>query len=380
VYLENLIRDQRTVSMVQLKDFKDDEKWEEVCEKYGSIFHSLEWMNIIEDVFGVKKVLFGIFEGESLIGILPLFKWKKVFKFLMSPLHGSATPYGGPVLIEGKYKSSIYSDIIKELDSFMESEDIDFLQIQFRPEISYDEFELQSRLKYDFSYTSKYHLEDRYTVILDIDDKKELWNSLDKSCRNAIRKAEKFGVIISEENSEEFFNEYYRMAKDVYAKYSQPPEIPLTMYLRVYEKLKPRQKIRIMSARYNEKIVAGAIFLLHRDNIYYWDGVSYRNFNLVAPNNLIQWKLIEWASAHNYRVYDMLGAGIPKIGRFKLSFGGKIIPRLQLRKYNSFIVKASAKFYEKTFPVYRKWRYKIARAIDLNAQFPEVFQSYINRY
>ena len=348
--------------MVRLKKLDNKVQWEEICKKYGSIFHSLDWINIIEEVFNVETVLLGIFEDQELIGIFPLYKSKKVFNLLMSPLHGSATPFSGPILKDSKNRFVKCSEIIRELNEFIKNGEIDFTQIQFGPPLSYSEYESQTKLKYDSVYKFGFDVEDRYTIILDLDRRKEaLWNDLDKNCRTAVRKARKNNVVVSEPVFEEVLDEYYGMAKDVYARWHQPPGILKKMYLKVYEKFKPKNQIKILSAQYKGNMVAGAIFLLYRDIVYFWDGVSYSNFYNVAPNNIIQWQLVEWACEHNFKICDMVGAGIPGVGQFKLSFGGKIISQLQLRKYSSLSVKIAAKTYEKVFPVYRRWRYRLEK-------------------
>ncbi len=76
-----------------------------------------------------------------------------------------------------------------------------------------------------------------------------------------------------------------------------------------------------MLARKDNDIVAGAIILCFNRHLYFWDGVSFRKFYHLAPNNLLHWNVIEWGFENGMTQYDMMGANIPNIARFKMSFG-----------------------------------------------------------
>ena len=81
-----------------------------------------------------------------------------------------------------------------------------------------------------------------------------------------------------------------------------------------------------MAAEHLGRPVAAAFFLLYRDTAYFWDGVSKREAHPLAPNNLLHWTLIEQAVAEGFRRYDMLGANLPGVARFKATFGPQSVP------------------------------------------------------
>jgi len=170
----------------------------------------------------------------------------------------------------------------------------------------------------------------RTTYILDLEpDEGVMWKKLKKECRNRVRKAEKEGVQVHEVPSPEFFRTYWEMAKDVYAKSRRPPAIPLEFFVRLWDRLRPKGRIRVLVAEHKGEPIASLISLIHRDTVYDWDGVSYLKAYKLAANNLLEWEIIRWASREGFRRYDMLGADIPGVARFKASFG----PRLEAYPY-----------------------------------------------
>jgi lipid II:glycine glycyltransferase (peptidoglycan interpeptide bridge formation enzyme) len=294
---------------------------------------------------------------------------RKIFKLLMSPLHGSATPYGGPVIGHG-FDISLYRKVFEKLDEFIRDERVDFTQILSSPTYSNEDCLKQTRADYDliFARGTKYQFRNRYTELIDLTSGAEkLWANLHKHCRTAIRKAEKNKLEIVEEESEKIFDQYYEMSKDTYDRSNQGTGISKDMYLSVYSKFKENNATRVLSAYYRGSVIAGAFFLLYRDVVYFWDAVSFRNYLDMAPNNLIQWELLKWASKSDYKLYDMVGVNIPNIAKFKQSFGGHTVPYACYTGSSNLFVKLGARLYERAFPFYRRAKHKLKKKISRQA-------------
>ena len=323
--------------MIELKILEERElkEWNKIVGEspYGTIFHTLEWMEILEKTYKVKKLPLGIYEKEELIGVLPAFLQRKgIFKLITSPLREAATPYGGPII-----KESLLRDVTLAFDKFTKS--IGYVDVTFSP-----------KMRLDYEILKKYNYEERFTYILNLDqDIDNVWKNLNKKCRNMIRKAEKSDVKIIEGDKKEYLEEYYKMVEDAYKKSNIKPPISTKYYKILFEALYPNN-LKILFAEYDGRLIAGAIFPYFEDRIYYWDGASHQEYNKVAPNNLIQWHLIEWAVENRFKVYDMIGANIPSIAKFKASFGGDRIGYFYVYKFNS----AWAKYGRKAYVWWRK--------------------------
>lgn len=84
--------------------------------KNSTIFHTLEWKNLIEKTYGFKPLYYIIYEKNKVIGLLPLFKVHNLRskKIVSLPL----SMYGGPLLEDNKDLSKILNFLIKTKESF----------------------------------------------------------------------------------------------------------------------------------------------------------------------------------------------------------------------------------------------------------------------
>lgn len=314
--------------MITLKMLDDGMKdlWNGIVEESprGTIFHTFEWMDLLGEEFGVKKIPLGIFEDEDLIGVFPAFLQRKgPFKILVSPVHESATPYGGPLVQETK----LY-DVLQAFDTY--SRCADYYDITFSPE-----YTLNGEIRNNFEFN------DRNTYILNLDRPVDvIWQKLNKKCRNAVRKAEKHDVSIIEGNSKKDLDDFWKMTDVTFQKWGTESPISIDYTKAVFDIFFPRNQFKLIFAEHDGKHIGGAIFLCLADRIYYWQGASYPDYYHLAPNNLIQWYIICWAIKNGFKTYDMLGANIPSIAKFKGSFGGDLVNYSYIDKSHSSLASA----------------------------------------
>ncbi len=147
-----------------------------------------------------------------------------------------------------------------------------------------------------------------------------------------MRRARKKEVVIREAQDKSYLDAYYDMALDTYAKSNRLPPVSRQEYEMVWDRLHPRGMLKVLLATHQEQILAGVTLLQFGGRIYYWDGAAYRRFYQFNANNLLHWTAIEEAAAEGMTAYDMLGANIPSIARFKKSFGGDLVPYTLARK------------------------------------------------
>lgn len=273
----------------------------------GSLFHRWEWQDIIEAGFGLKVHRLGIFEDGVLRGLLPLTERKmSLLKLAGSPLSGTATPHSGPL------GSLSLTEVLPALEFYAKAKNIDYLELGI-PEM------LEKSVLEDNGYT----VEELKTLELPIsEDEESLWSGLEVRCRNAVRKAEKSGVeVVAPKTLEEWLETYYELSCGVYQRQEKEPPFSREYFTALWQNLYSLGDLVVLLARYEGKTIAGAIFPRDRFVGYYLDGVSDREYNKVAPNNLLQWAYLKKTQSLNIRLYDMVGANIPSIAKFKKSFG-----------------------------------------------------------
>lgn len=283
------------------QDFQKSTPW-------GSLFHRWEWQDIIEVGFGIRVNRLGLFdETGELRGLLPLVERKmSLLKLAGCPLSGVATPHSGPL------GSVPLAEVLAALEEYASEKRLDYLELGLLDNIGKELLDQEG-----------YIAEELTTLELPIaEDVDVLWSGLEVRCRNAIRKAEKSGVEVFEAQAlEEWLDLYYDLSCEVYLRQEKTPPFSKEYFTALWQTLYSSGDLVVLLARYDGKIIAGGIFPRDRNVGYYLDGVSNREYNKVVPNNLIQWEYLKRAQASGIQLYDMVGANIPSIAKFKKSFG-----------------------------------------------------------
>jgi lipid II:glycine glycyltransferase (peptidoglycan interpeptide bridge formation enzyme) len=166
------------------------------------------------------------------------------------------------------------------------------------------------------------------TIVVDLTSgEAELWKKIKKNTRNQVRQARKAGVeIAGPESDDKWIPEYYDILSDTYRRRDMTPPTSIDFYRQLWQHLYLSGLLTVLMARLEGRIVAGGIYLLWDGVIYGIDGAMDRQFMKKRPNNLVEWETIAWGANSGYTSYDMLGADIPSIAKFKLGFSGRIEP------------------------------------------------------
>jgi CelD/BcsL family acetyltransferase involved in cellulose biosynthesis len=332
--------------VLELRRMPDSEapSWDQVVARFAAatVFHTHDWMTAVGRLFGVEKLPLGVFQSGRMVGAFPTFRARKgPLRVMAAPLGGWATYYGGPLV-----DASLQSAVLKAFDALLNQGRIDYAEIRY-PHLSAVEALREQG----------YYVEEKHTYVLSLDQPiDQLWKGMKSACRRAVRKAQRSGVEVIEPDHKSFLEDYYELAKDTYRKSNRLPPLSARQLGMVWDTLNETQRVKVLLARHEGRVIAGAIFLLFQDKIYYWDGASCRDGLSLRPNNLIHWILIEWAVGHGYRTYDMLGANIPSIARFKQTFGCGLQPFCYAYKCLSWRAALGRALYRKAMPSLRAWR------------------------
>jgi hypothetical protein len=331
--------------MIEIKPVTPNE-WDRFVDRRTEAlpFHTSAWLNLLSRIYMLEWDRLGAWQESTLVGIIPLM-YRKLgpFRLCGSPLMKSiaSTPYMAPLS-----DPEMQAPIIEALYPFLLSRRVDHIEIAFPGMIAGTE-----RLA-SLGYT----LQVCHKVILELNDHTidQLWSGLDDACRRAIRKAVSSGVRIIECHDASFIDEFYCMAQEVYCKAGREPHISKSFYEQLWDNLANTGMVRIYLAAQGDNVLAGGIFITYKGTVYYLSGVSYDIGLALRPNNLLQWRLIEWATENQYKFYDLGGSVIPGITRFKLSFGGQLVPFLRIYRANSWIAHIGRKGYQLTIPLWRR--------------------------
>lgn len=181
----------------------------------------------------------------------------------------------------------------------------------------------------------------KYTFQLDLTkSEEELLKNMSSKTRYNIRVAQKHGVKVIEDNSNEAFNAYLTLLKETTARqkfYAHTKQYHLLMW----QTLKPAGIAHLLIASCSSKTsnlkpitLAAWILFVYDGVLYYPYGASSNKYKEVMASNLIMWETIRFGKKMGCKVFDMWGSLGPNpdkndpwygFHRFKQGYGGKLV-------------------------------------------------------
>lgn len=146
-----------------------------------------------------------------------------------------------------------------------------------------------------------------------------LWTgSFTAKNRNMCRKAERGGVTVARDSSQQAAHAY----AELHARNAQGWETPAAARGALIEALMSTGETELWLARLGELVVGGALLLRGSDDLLYWSGAMDRDHRDVAPSNAVLRAALESACERGLKYFDFgSSAGLPGVEAFKRSFG-----------------------------------------------------------
>jgi CelD/BcsL family acetyltransferase involved in cellulose biosynthesis len=323
---------------LELSNILSGEKW---------LYQQKEWLNVVLNglnlrVFGLKTESI----QDGLIAVTPVMERRKLFMTLVgSPIRGSYTEFSGPVFADEVSFKNKQRAIISQHE-FLKSRGASYIEWGCKND-SDGCFNVLAELD------CKCLINETFILNLDHNTDKT-WNKFKGRARNTVRKAEKNGVTVRnvDNPSVDDISEYYGMLQETFNRQGVKAPHPKIFFEELFGQLSPIGWVKLFIASHNDKVLAGAIFLMYEGRMMYLSGTSKPEGGRLGANNLIQWEAIKFASKNGVIEYDMGGAGNAAIDKYKRSFGGNDFHH-QRWVYRTWIAKLAESLY--TFMVKRGW-------------------------
>ncbi|MCL6096798.1 MAG: peptidoglycan bridge formation glycyltransferase FemA/FemB family protein [Patescibacteria group bacterium] len=210
--------------------------------------------------------------------------------------------------------------------------------IQLEPNV-----EKKGGKKYNFKnlVSSLRPLLTKYTFVLDLTkSEEELLKNMHPKTRYNIRLAEKKGVKITEDNSDNAFEEYLRLTKETtqrqkfYAHTEKYHRLMWDVLKSKDNEESDRNKLseHLLKATYNGEVLVTWIVFVLGDTLYYPYGASSNNHREAMASNLMMWETIRFGKKLGLKKFDMWGALGPNpdnkdpfygFHKFKEGYGAK---------------------------------------------------------
>lgn len=320
---------------------QDDAKlWNEIvyASPNGTLFHSWEWLKIVEKHSGSKLFPLVFFDADDKkpFGAIPLFFKKKLgMKMVFSPPPGSAITLG-PILVDKGYKQHKYElsclEFQASVDTFINSLGAGYINIVTSPGL------LDIR---PFSW-SHYTVAPCYTYLLNLSPSLQtIWNNSTSSLKRDVNSAQKKGVII-QEPSDEIGDYLFGALEERYAQNHQRTSSSKNYYNDIFNQFRPAN-IKAFVALYEGKMVTATVCTIYKDTVTAWIGSTKPQVKGLEANKLLYWNMIMWAKNNNYQYFEVEGANTKHLCAFKSIFDPALSIYFEIKKMNllgSFAEKA----------------------------------------
>jgi len=153
----------------------------------------------------------------------------------------------------------------------------------------------------------------------------DLLNSFSSKTRYNIRLAQKYGLEVKEDNSDEAFENYLKLTKETSKR--QGFYAHTEKYHRLMWKfLKPSGIAHLLTAKYKGEIITTWILFAFKDFLYYPYGASTDKYKNVMANNLMMWEAIKLGKKLNLKTFDLWGREEGKgFTKFKEGYNPKVV-------------------------------------------------------
>jgi hypothetical protein len=291
----------------------------------GLLFHKWDFLRITGEHTGCTVLPFGVYRGENLICLFPLFVRKVMgTTSVFSPPPLQATiPYLGPVLnreyatLKQSKKEARLIAISEEMEEVIRSLAPNYISIYFTPNF------LDVR---PFRWED-YAVDIRYTYVLDLAPSiDEIWNGLHNKLRSSIKRAEKAGYeLVREEDLTVLYEQVARRFHD--------PSLNIPMIRRSFFEDLIRAypgRIGMYTLQDREGTTAAVVMTQEYRRFLMWIGTPKMEGR--DGNAYLTWLLIQKAKSEGFGEFENIGATNKNLNSFKSKFNPDIQPYLEIRK------------------------------------------------
>jgi hypothetical protein len=139
---------------------------------------------------------------------------------------------------------------------------------------------------------------------INLKDMDELWKKIDHNKRRNITKAINEDVKIVQSDDYEDVLTFYSML-EASAKRQGFVPYPLSWFDAVWKLYEPGKLSQVFLAHWKGKPVSGVFVVTHGKTVYALAAGSFKKGWKSRPNDLIHWKIMEWANQNGYSKYNM---------------------------------------------------------------------------
>lgn len=253
VYNSDRMRSQNIKMKVEIYSNENSEEYNKFIlnNPDSTIYHTIEWKNIIEKNFGYEPFyLLARNTEDKICAVLPLFLAKNIYGKRLDSIPQS--PYGG--LIGDLTHKKLLIDQAIELKKQLNCKLLSIRDAPFQSDIIFKEFDMKKCINWD-------------RQIVKIEDPETMWNNLKKNNRENIRKAIKNNINIVKANTEEELKEFYYLISLTYKRLGFIV-FPYEFFLDIWKTMRPKGYVEVLTVKSNGEAVASALNFLFNNHFF----------------------------------------------------------------------------------------------------------------
>jgi|SRR5215471_5379185 len=285
--------------------------WEQTLATLAdrTIYQSLPWLNFLKATQKGEPVLGALHTETTTVGYFTgMIVQKFGLRILGSPFPGWSTSYMG-LNLRPEVRWGAALDALKRFAfADLRCSHLEFLNRKLNHE------EIKER---QLTWTPL----NGFEVDLSVEEE-DVFQRMQPSCRQAIRRAIRLGVTVEESQDPGFVDEYYDQLKDVFRRQGLVPTYGVERVRELMWHIQPTGKLLLLRARDSAgRSIATGIFLsISPSTMYFWGGASWYSYQSLRPNDLLMWTAMRIGRDRGMRILDLGGAG-----DYKKKFGGNPI-------------------------------------------------------
>jgi len=276
---------------------------------HATVYHTLEWRSILEDVFHYKTSYTVCRNGRAdVVGILPIAlvrSWMTGNRAVSLPF----SQYGGPLAND----STALEHLLKYLRKHLK-DGFEYVRLRARDRLDDNVVaRVGMRLSEDCS---------RCYIPLGNRTVDDIQKSLHSGCRRAIKQSSRYNVHVRVSDEWDDLNRVNHLIVQTCKKHGTPP-YPSSLLKAISDLLVPRGIAKIFIATLEQKIIGTLVLLTMKNEATYAYVFTDPKYLRLRTNNALLWTAIRWSLESGMSCFDM-GISSPldnELLRFKKSWG-----------------------------------------------------------
>lgn len=264
---------------------EEEQKWQAFLEKTPHlVFHTPQYKRFFDAAFRSKILYLAAEEKNEIRALFPVV-WIKHPLFSTKLVSTAFLEYGGPCG-EAAHVSEIISFLEKEYSTSCK-----YLEVR------------QGAEGYEHVLGKKMQRSREYNrFVLELSGVEDIWKSLQREKRRAVRKAQKTGVVVREAASAELSSIYDLYSRNMRA-FGSPP-FPRSYFASFFEHLVPKQMGKVFGAYVKGQLASFLLGFLYQERIHIVISVSHPEYLTYRTNDATHWHFIKYGIDHGFEFFD----------------------------------------------------------------------------